>query len=181
MRSRRAMALAGAILLVSAFPHRTEPAPSAEAGTKVPGWVCEPGSASARAARAVAEGIIAADNGRDLERVLGYYATDAVLMPPGEEPVAGRDAIRPRYEQLFATFNPEIEARVEEVCAGDGLAFVRGRNGGRLVPRQGGESRALNDVYLMLLRRDAGGAWRITHLVWHPAGPPPAGGRPGSK
>jgi hypothetical protein len=37
-----------------------------------------------REIRAVASGIVAADNRRDAERVLAYYAADAVLMPPGE-------------------------------------------------------------------------------------------------
>jgi uncharacterized protein (TIGR02246 family) len=130
---------------------------------------CDAGAEAVREVRAVAEGIIAADNARDIERVLGYYADDAVLMPPGEQPVTGRDAIRPRYEQLFAQFNPEIEAHVLEACAGASFAFVRGQNGGRLVPRAGGNPRDLNDVYLMLLRRDAGAGWRISHLIWHPA------------
>ncbi len=49
--------------------------------------------------------IVAADNARDLERVLSYDAADAMLLPPGEPPVQGGDAIR-------------------------SLAYVRGRNGG---------------------------------------------------
>jgi len=131
--------------------------------------VCDPGAEAAREVREIARGIIAADNARDLHRVLGYYAADAILMPPGESPVMGREAIRPRYEQLFASFDPEIETQVDEACVGDGLAFVRGRNGGRLVSRQGGTTRKLDDVYLMVLRPDTGGRWRISHLVWHSA------------
>jgi uncharacterized protein (TIGR02246 family) len=130
---------------------------------------CSPDSEAVRAVRAVAAGIIEADNARDIDRVLGFYAEDAVLMPPGESPVTGREAIRPRYEDLFARFDPRIEPRLDEVCADGRLAFVRGRNGGRLIGRGGGETRELDDAYLMLLRREAGGAWRISHLIWHPA------------
>ena len=132
---------------------------------------CSNDGAEARAAGAVAAGIIDADNARDLDRVLAFYAPDAILMPPGEPPVVGRDAIRPRYEALFQQFDPAIEARVDEVCAGGAFAFVRGHNGGRLKARGAGESRALDDVYLMLLRREADGAWRISHLMWHRARP----------
>jgi uncharacterized protein (TIGR02246 family) len=128
---------------------------------------CAADPAAAEQVRAVATGIVQADNERALERVLAYYADDAVLMPPGEPPVSGKTAIRPRYEALFAGFDPAIEARVEEVCVEGSLAYVRGRNGGRLRARDGGASRELNDVYLMLVRRDSDGAWRISHLIWH--------------
>ena len=127
-----------------------------------------------REIRGVASGIVAADNRRDLEKVLAYYAADAVLMPPGEAPVVGRDRIRPRYEALFAGFTPEIALQVEEACVGAGLGFVRGRNGGRLTPRTAGEVRALDDVFVMLLRLEPEGVWRISHLIWHrQSGPVP--------
>jgi len=48
-------------------------------------------------------------------------------------------------------------------------AFVRGRNSGRLVSRSGGADLVLDDVYVMLLRREADGRWLITHLIWHRA------------
>jgi hypothetical protein len=88
--------------------------------------------------------------------------------------VAGLAAIRPRYVSLFEAFTPQIELRVDEVCAAGGLAFVRGRNRGRLVARAGGASRELDDVFVMLLRRGAAGAFRISHLIWHRASGGPA-------
>jgi len=96
-----------------------------------------------------------------------YHRVESTHMPPGEAAVVGRAAIRLRYEALFASFDPRIESRVDEACAGDGLAFVRGHNGGRLVPRQAGEPRSLDDAYLMLLRLEGDGVWRISHLMWH--------------
>lgn len=128
--------------------------------------------ANSSGARAVAEGIVAADNARDIGRVLAYYADDAALMPPNEAPVSDRGAIRQRYEGLFQDFDPDIEARIDEICAEGNLAFVRGHNGGWLVSRVGGRSRELDDVYLMVLRREAGGDWKIARLMWHPAHKP---------
>jgi uncharacterized protein (TIGR02246 family) len=119
-------------------------------------------------ARAVATGIIEADNLRDIDRVLELYADDAVLLPPNAPPVIGKDKIRPRYETLFAGFDPGIIGRVDQVClGGPTTAFVRGHNGGRMAARGGGEDRTLDDTYLMLLRRDADQGWRISHLIWH--------------
>ena len=117
--------------------------------------------------RAVADGIVAADNARAIDRVLGFYASDAVLMPPAEPPVTGLEAIRPRYEGLFAAFDPAIEGRIDEACVDGSSGFVRGHNGGRMRGRAGQADRALDDYYVMLLRADAAGTWRISHLIWH--------------
>ncbi|HET7295454.1 MAG TPA: nuclear transport factor 2 family protein [Vicinamibacteria bacterium] len=115
----------------------------------------------------MASGIVAADNRRDLAQVLAYYRADAILMPPGEVPVVGRDMIRPRYEALFAGFTPEIDLRIDEACVGGALGFVRGHNGGRLVPRASGETRLLDDAFIMVLRLESASTWRISHLIWH--------------
>jgi len=127
------------------------------------------------AINAVASGIIAADNARALERVLQYYTADAIWMPPGQAAVVGRAAIRGRYEELFASFTPQIVPTIEEACVAGDLGFVRGHNGGQVVDRKSGAARALDDAYLMLLRRGPDGAWRISHLMWHRQSPvPPA-------
>ena len=128
---------------------------------------CRADSPAVKAVRAVADGIIAADNGRDITRVMDSYAADAWLLPPNDVPVRGHAAIRPRYEALFNGFNPAIEGRIDEVCASGSIAFVRGHNGGRMISRTGGAPRLLNDAYLMTLRLEPDGRWRISHLIWH--------------
>jgi hypothetical protein len=40
------------------------------------------------------------------------------------------------------------------------------RAGGRLVARDGGTVRPLDDKFLMVLGRDAEGEWRILRLMW---------------
>ena len=129
---------------------------------------CHVDSAAVKAVRAVADGIIAADNARDITRVMGSYAADAWLLPPNDVPVRGHAAIRPRYEALFNGFNPAIEGRIDEVCASGSIAFVRGHNGGRMISRTGAPTRVLDDAYLMTLRLEPDGRWRISHLMWHP-------------
>ena len=129
---------------------------------------CRGDSPAVKAIRAVADGIIAADNARDIERVMGLYDADAWLMPPSEAPVRGHAAIRPRYESLFAGFNPAIEGRIDEACVSGSIGIVRGHNGGRMISRTGAAPRLLDDVYLMTLRQEPDGRWRISHLIWHP-------------
>jgi len=137
------------------------------------GQTCQQNVAAEAKVRAVADGIIAADNKRDLKRVLAYYAKDAILMPPGGNTIVGVDSIRPGYESLFANFQPEIKPRIDEVCVSEDFAVVRGFNGGRMAGTGSQPSRKLDDVYLMILRRDRRGDWRIAELMWHPASSSP--------
>jgi uncharacterized protein (TIGR02246 family) len=118
-------------------------------------------------ARAVATGIVAADNARELNRVIDFYAPDAALLPPGECAVIGVDAIRARYEKLFARYDPAITTEIEDVTQVGDTVCVRGQNGGRLRGREGVPDRDLEDAYLMLLRRQKDGGWRISVLMWH--------------
>lgn len=131
--------------------------------------VCEGAARDSVAVVEVARGIIAADNAGDLERVLTYYAHDAVLHPPGEGPVTGPGAIRPRYEGLFATYAPDIASEIETVGVCGELAVVSGRNTGWLRGLDGAEDRSLSDAFVMVLGI-RGGEWRITRLIWHPDG-----------
>jgi uncharacterized protein (TIGR02246 family) len=147
------------VLLVVSLSFRAVAAPA--------GQECGQDAAGVREIRAVATGIIAADNERATERVLAYYTPDAIWMPPEQDAVVGREQIRARYEALFAAFTPEISPTIEQACVAESLGFVRGHHSGRVVNRTSWAARDLDGAYLMLLRREADGAWRISHLMWH--------------
>jgi uncharacterized protein (TIGR02246 family) len=133
------------------------------------GQDCGPAPADTAGVLRVAHGIIAADNDRSLEKVLGFYRLDAVLLPPGEPMVRGRDEIRPRYAALFARYDPAIAVRIETADVCGSLAVVTGRNTGTLQGRGGASDRPVSDAFVMVLRRDSS-SWRIAHLIWHPDG-----------
>lgn len=140
-------------------------------GPAVSGRQCTADAPDVVAARRVVADLIAADNQRALERVVAFYARDAIWLPPEQPPVVGIDGIRARYESLFSAITPEIVAAVDETCVAGDLAFIRGHNGGRAVFRDSNEVRIIDDAYVMLLRREGDGAWRITHLIWHRQSP----------
>jgi len=120
----------------------------------------------ANAARAV-ERLIAADNSRDINRVMLCYTDDVVWMPPDGEPLLGKKAIRPRYEALFSTYILDLTVEFDEARADRELAFVRGRTGGKLTPLDGSAPKTVDDQFVALLRRERGG-WRVSHLMWTP-------------
>jgi uncharacterized protein (TIGR02246 family) len=118
---------------------------------------------------AVAHGLMAADNARDVERVVELYAPDAILMPPNESPVEGIAAIRPRYRQFFRTHDPALAFTIAETVVVDDLAYVRGRTHGTIRGREGITDRSIDDVFLMILKRADKGVWKISRLMWHAA------------
>ncbi len=116
----------------------------------------------------VAHGLMAADNDRDVGRVMELYSADAILMPPGESPVEGIDALRPRYEQFFRTHDTSLAFEIEETALAGNIAFVRGRTLGKIRNRDAGTEQSINDVFLMILRRSEEGNWQISRLMFHP-------------
>ena len=114
--------------------------------------------------------IVSADNARDLNAVMALYANDAVLLPPDEKAVAGKESIRPRYQSLFDEFKPEISISHDEIITDGDWAFARGMTTGKMTPRNGGTAGTVNDKYLMILRRQPDGTWRIARLMWSKAG-----------
>lgn len=114
--------------------------------------------------REVVDGIIAADNVEDIERVLAYYATDAVLIVPDGPDVVGLAAIRNHYENLFANADFVIVPRIDEIVLDRDRAIVRGMN--RVMTTSNGEDRlCVASKYLMTLKREES-RWKIAHLMW---------------
>jgi uncharacterized protein (TIGR02246 family) len=119
----------------------------------------------------VVEGLIAADNLRDLERVVASYTDDIVFLTPAGEVVEGRSAVRERYTKLFAEFELRLAVDAAEAQADGAWAFVRGRTHGELRPVGGGNSQRLDDNFLMILHCE-GGSWKVARLMWSPRAAP---------
>jgi uncharacterized protein (TIGR02246 family) len=118
--------------------------------------------------RGLFERLMDADTRGDVDAVLECYADDAVLLPPGGASVQGAENIRPRYEALFGGSRLEVRMDVESIEVNGALAFSRGFTRGRMVPKDGSPPREIADRYLMVLRREPGGGWKIAALMWGP-------------
>ncbi|HET9994808.1 MAG TPA: SgcJ/EcaC family oxidoreductase [Candidatus Acidoferrum sp.] len=124
------------------------------------------------AIRQVTSGIIAADNTGDAAAVVRFYGDDALLLPPNDAAVTGRDAIRARYEEGFRHFRFAISSFSEETRVFGDWAFDRGTTAGKTLPKGNEASRQIHDKYLMILHREPTGAWKIARLMWNGAEPP---------
>jgi uncharacterized protein (TIGR02246 family) len=138
---------------------------------------CGPGAEAPDAAhelarlRAVNDAYRAAWLAGDSAGVLRLFSLDAVLLPHhGDPPVVGLDAIRKFWWPPDAppttittlditTDGAEVRGDTGTLWGRFTLAFTFESEGTRRSLRNAG-------TYLMVLRRESDGAWRITHRMW---------------
>lgn len=123
-------------------------------------------SAPFQSARELLTALMRADNASDLEAVMAAYADDAVLLPPNEPAVHGKDAIRARYIRMFATTRMNVRFEIDDDCMQHRIGFVRGHTMGRRVSTNGARVEDLTGKFVMVLSR-RGGGWKISSLIWN--------------
>lgn len=123
-----------------------------------------PAEAGAREAIEAAVGrYVAASNAGDVEALADLYADDAVLLPPDHEPVRGRQAIG-AYWSRGTDEGLEVTTLAVEV---DGaLGYLVGRY--RLPATD--EEPADSGKYVMCLKRQRDGSWKLTADIWNQNG-----------
>lgn len=115
---------------------------------------------------AVVTGILNADNHADIEKVLSFYHTDAVLMPPLRDEIKGKENIRRNYEAIFATSLLSLTPEIEEITITKDFALCKGRTKGEVVMKADSSTRPINDKFMMILKKEEG-SWKIKTLIWN--------------
>ncbi len=115
-----------------------------------------------------------------------YFAPDAVLMPPGQEAVQGRDAISAWLTTLPPMDNVQWEIRHEE-GSGD-MAFVQGSYRRTVTLAEAEHIFEDYGTYLEVWKRGTDGVWKVAYFasnstlpdsMWTVAGAQEGGGGPG--
>jgi ketosteroid isomerase-like protein len=115
-----------------------------------------------------------AANGKDLERIVSFWTDDAVIYPPREAPVVGKQAIRTYVGESLKIPGFAINWKPLEVVvssAGD-LGYTTGTNAFTFPDDQGHLTTA-NGRYVTAWRKEKDGRWRCVVDFWNEA-PPPA-------
>ena len=108
----------------------------------------------------------------DVERTIGLYTADAVLMPQFQPALVGHDAIRRYLRQMFDQVQIKLTLSSEEITIVDaGFAYDRGRYSTTAQPKRGGS--ATDDVgkYLVLWRKQSDGSWKIERDIDNSSNP----------
>ena len=106
----------------------------------------------------------------DLERTLGYWSDDAVLMVPGAAPIVGKEALRKFVSDSFAIPDFSISWVMDkvQVAKGGDMAYATGSNQITLTTPDGQHLVQHNNA-LELWRRQADGSWTCVVDVASPA------------
>ncbi|MDY6950576.1 MAG: SgcJ/EcaC family oxidoreductase [Thermodesulfobacteriota bacterium] len=141
---------------------------SATTGTPVAG-ACDkkPGTAAEEAVDKVRQDFNAAYNRADAVALSNLATEDAVWMPPGQPPLAGRDAVKARYAAQFKALTPRFELHPGEIQTSCTWAFLRGSYTRTDAPTAGGEPIVHKGKYLMIMRKQQDGGWKIARDIWN--------------
>jgi len=121
-----------------------------------------------------AEWARAAFEARDIELVLSYWTDDAVVIPPGLPPVAGKPALRQYVEDSLKIPGFRITwTSTDATFSPDGnLAYLFSRNVVNLNAPNGTPTTTVGRA-VTIWRREPDGQWRCAVDIWNaePAAP----------
>lgn len=113
-----------------------------------------------RAIEAAVRRYVAASNEGDAEALTELYAEDAVLLPPDHVPIHGREAIGEFWRQGT---DSGLAVRTLRIEVEGSLGYLIGNYS---LPATADEP-ADSGKYVMCLRREQDGSWRLTADIWN--------------
>ena len=102
----------------------------------------------------------------DVSAKMRLYTTDAVLMPPEGPVVSGQEAIRLWHEEFFKKGTSPGVSKVDEIQVFGEWGFARGTFSGTVTPRPGGPPTSVSEKWLVVVRRQGDGSWKIARDIW---------------
>jgi len=118
---------------------------------------------SRQAIEAAVARYVAASNRGDADALAALYADDAMLLPPDHEPIKGRRAIGDFWRQGT---DEGLEVTTLTVEVDGDLGYLVGRY--NLPPTD--EEPADSGKYVMCLKRQRDGSWKLTADIWNRSG-----------
>jgi ketosteroid isomerase-like protein len=86
-------------------------------------------------------------------------------MPQDQPVVTGKAAIRPLYEAVLNEFDFQSEGTVKEVVVSGDVGYFWSAYALTATPKAGGDPMKVTGKSLFIVRREPGGAWKITRLM----------------
>lgn len=129
-----------------------------------------PSSAAAQADDAIRK-LISVDYDKaelagDVDAKMRLYTSDVVLLPPEGSIVVGERAVRAWHERMYKQKTTQITSVVERVEASGDWGVGWGIWRGTVAPT-GAQSQTANGKFLVVVRRQSDGSWKIAREVWN--------------
>lgn len=114
---------------------------------------------------AVMERYAAALRSNNVEALVALYAADGVFMRDNLPAVAGTEALRASYRQVFATLKVDLSFEIVETEVVGDMAWLRGASKGRIRTLATGVEASESFNQLIVFRR-LGGTWKIRAYMY---------------
>ena len=108
----------------------------------------------------------------DAAALTGFYAADAVLMPPGSPAVRGTDEIKKFFTGMTEAFSTPFELKTSAVEGRGDLAISTGEYKATLTPRKKGAKPLPTEEgkYVGVMKKQADGSWKLIYDIWNSNG-----------
>ncbi len=119
--------------------------------------------------KAMNEAYVSAWLKNDSTAVIKTFAPNAVLIPQGTRAIEGMKAIKQFWWPSGGkTTVTDFTITTKEIGGEDEVAYVRGTFKWSFIYEDGSNKleRTNNGNYLMIMKRQTDGAWRISHRMW---------------
>jgi uncharacterized protein (TIGR02246 family) len=114
---------------------------------------------------AIMERYAAALRSNNVEALVALYAPDGIFMRENLPAVAGTEALRAAYRQVFATLKVDLGFEIVETEVVGDMAWLRGASKGRIRTLATGVEAAESFNQLIVFRR-LGGTWKIRAYMY---------------
>ena len=119
-------------------------------------------SADIEAVNAVRSSFTSALNAGDAAAIGNLYTADGVSQHNHDKTATGRDAIVESQQAMFSQFSVNAEIMPDETRTMGDFGFDRGRYKMTMTPKAGGDAIIDEGRYVVLLRKEADGAWKVS-------------------
>jgi len=163
----RSVSLVSLVVLVAACaPAAEQPAPLEEPDTT---------AADLAAINELREAHDSAFTAGDVDGFIDLFSDDAQALRNGNSVLVGKEAIRSWSgwairsweEEVFDQFDSEMTYFSDEIELMGEVAFNLGTYRLTQTPKAGGDSIAFYGNYILVLRKQADGSWKITRYMWN--------------
>jgi len=104
----------------------------------------------------------------DLPRFMSYVDQSAVIAPPGEPVLRGKDKIEEWYKNFLLNYRTaSLQLSNKENFVGAQWAVEFGHFDWRLQPTNGSATVLDHGTYMQVWKRQADGSWRFAREVWN--------------
>ena len=109
---------------------------------------------------------VEAFNRGDVAAVADFYTDDAKILPPNMEMVNGKQAIKAFWESAKAMGVRSMNLETVEVGIDGDLAYERGISTVTIQP-EGAQASTRRGKYLVILKRQTDGSWKLAVDIWN--------------